>query len=190
MSFWESYEVFKRKQKESIEGYKHKRVHADDWFDEVSITTVPRYKTSGLSGNEWRQSALVQLKRKGDVIYERRFNKVSTAAAWLSWGLMTVGETEDISHKNDDMYCAQPGCTDLADIFYRIKKLYVPREGIEDSYQPKSYRGFCYRHSERGDQSYEDSDDNYEVLFGKPRTDTEDSDDASPSAYLGAIHLD
>ena len=35
-------------------------------FDAVRITTVPRYKTSGLSGDEWRISAHVELLRKND----------------------------------------------------------------------------------------------------------------------------
>gem|GEM_PF-6705725 len=29
-------------------------------FDEIRIVTVPRYKTSGLSGDEWRISAMIQ----------------------------------------------------------------------------------------------------------------------------------
>ena len=33
----------------------HFERHPDDeWYDEVRIVTVPRYKTSGLSGDEWR----------------------------------------------------------------------------------------------------------------------------------------
>jgi hypothetical protein len=34
-------------------------------FDEVRIKTVPRYKTSGLSGDEWRISATIQLMLSG-----------------------------------------------------------------------------------------------------------------------------
>lgn len=33
-------------------------------FDEVRIVTVPRYKQSGLSGDEWRISAAIRLYRK------------------------------------------------------------------------------------------------------------------------------
>ena len=38
--------------------------HDDEWYDEVRITTVPRYKTSSLSGDEWRTSARIQILRK------------------------------------------------------------------------------------------------------------------------------
>jgi len=41
-------------------------------FDEVRITTVPRYKMSGLSGDEWRISGKIQLLRKGRVVAEKR----------------------------------------------------------------------------------------------------------------------
>ncbi len=34
-------------------------------FDEVRIRTVPRWKESGLSGDEWRISATVEFWRKG-----------------------------------------------------------------------------------------------------------------------------
>ena len=40
-------------------------------FDEVRITTVPRYKMSGLSGDEWRISGKIQLLRKGKVVAEK-----------------------------------------------------------------------------------------------------------------------
>lgn len=33
--------------------------------DEIRIYTVPRYKTSGLSGDEWRISAVTEFYRKG-----------------------------------------------------------------------------------------------------------------------------
>lgn len=34
-------------------------------FDEIRIFTVPSYKTSGLSGDEWRISATVEFYRNG-----------------------------------------------------------------------------------------------------------------------------
>lgn len=58
---------------------RYKRHHDDEWFDEIrletgngpvlKIVTVPRYKTSGLSGDEWRTSASVQVAR-GDGYWE------------------------------------------------------------------------------------------------------------------------
>ena len=37
-------------------------------FDEVRIVTVPRYKRSDLSGDEWRISAEIQFYRNGVLI--------------------------------------------------------------------------------------------------------------------------
>lgn len=51
-----------------------RRHHDDDYWDEITIDTkvvhlrahvVPRYKTSGLSGDEWRTSAVLEVKRDG-----------------------------------------------------------------------------------------------------------------------------
>ena len=42
--------------------------HDDEWYDEIRVTTVPRFKTSGLSGDEWRRSAKVTFLRKGIVL--------------------------------------------------------------------------------------------------------------------------
>lgn len=60
---------------------------------------------------------------------------------------------------------------------------------MKSDYQYPAFRGFCYKHSERGNQSFEDNDDNYELLWGDPRRDTQNSDDDSPAAFLGAIDL-
>jgi len=39
-------------------------------FDEIRIRTIPRYKTSGLSGDEWRISMVTEFLRKGKVVHE------------------------------------------------------------------------------------------------------------------------
>jgi hypothetical protein len=44
-------------------------------FDEVRIVTVPRYKISGLSGDEWRISSHIEFYRKGRKVHERGFGK-------------------------------------------------------------------------------------------------------------------
>jgi len=65
----------------------YKRHEDDDWIDEIKIVTVPRYKTSGMSGDEWRFSARVQLWRKGHLMFERSFSKLHYAIDFLpaSW---------------------------------------------------------------------------------------------------------
>ena len=168
---------------------RHKSLNDDSWYDSVEILTVPRYKTSGLSGDEWRFSYVVRFIRKNHILYEQSFGNLRTAAAWLSWGLIIVGETEDISLKDDEYYCANLGCPLSLATFYRIKKLYN-WDGSEAEYQYPAWRGFCSRHSQRGDSDMEDNDSNYRWFAGeRPSTDTDLSEDARPSANLGFIDL-
>ena len=54
-------------------------------FDEIRIVTIPRWRSSGLSGSEWRYSAQVQLLRKGVVVQEAGLRDVQTAAMALGW---------------------------------------------------------------------------------------------------------
>lgn len=172
------------------EGPIHRRLNSDQWFDEVQIVTVPRFKTSGLSGNEWRTSAHVHLKRKGVVIHTQRLGDVKAAAAWLAWGLMTIGETEDVSLANGHYYCAQPGCPEPVDTFYRIRKLYSWAGEEVPMTKRGQWRGFCTCHSERGDSDMEDSDDNYEYMAGKhPATGTAEGPDARRARFAGTIDL-
>ena len=103
------------------------RAHPEDeWIDEIQIGLMPRFKVSGLSGNEWRTSAVVELRRKGRMIKAESFSSIKNAVSWLPWGLATLGETEDITAPipENDMLCAQPGCSEWAVTFYRVKRLY------------------------------------------------------------------
>lgn len=60
-----------------------KRVRAlppdEQRFDEIHIVTVPRYKTG--AGCQWRISTKVQLKRKGQVLFEKSFGSMQQAVA-------------------------------------------------------------------------------------------------------------
>lgn len=105
------------------EQYSHRRLYDDDWFDEINMRTVPRYKTSGLSGNEWRQGVDIDIIRKGHVLYTKRVRDLETAAAWLSWGLIIVREEEDISFPENEKFCSQPSCCELANVVYKIKTI-------------------------------------------------------------------
>lgn len=150
----------------------HIERHRDDEiFDDVRIQVVPRYKTSGLSGDEWRVSAVVELKRKGTVIYSRGYHTVQDAASHLPWLLRTVLELGDKEIpewikqiKRDEALCCQPGCANAATTFLRLKKMFS-REGYEHT---PAYgvpvRGFCEKHKQRGDCGLEDNDDNYEAV--------------------------
>lgn len=153
----------------------HKRVfyarhNSDEIIDRVEIICVPRFKTSGLSGDEWRVSYLVKLQRKGRVMYSRPYNTMSDAAAHLPWLLRTWSELPDEEIPEwikqidrDKTTCHQPGCSDPAAITYRVKTLFS-REGYpqpEADRYGENHRAFCARHAKRGNASMEDSDSNY-----------------------------
>jgi hypothetical protein len=133
------------------------------------IRTVPRYKTSGLSGDEWRRSALIELKRKGMVIYEQGFGTLAAATAFLPGVFIPARENlpfEVIEQERARPLCMQPGCAEPAVTVYRLKATF-DRDGR--SFQTASggeYRRFCQRHARRGDCGLEDSDANYEVVSG------------------------
>ena len=163
--------------------------HDDEWYDEVRITTIPRYKTSNLSGDEWRTSAQVQILRKGVVLAEQRFSKVDVAARWLVWGLVS----DDTDLWQPDLppdLCSQPGCPDTAITVYRIKTLYEKNGSRSEHQLDDQTRQFCGRHAERGDSDLEDRDANYEVLSGPgPLGAQQEADDINPAAFVGIIDL-
>lgn len=146
----------------------------DEIIDEVTFKTIPRYKTSGLSGDEWRVSTMVQLKRKGEVMYERLYSKMEYAVAHLPWLLKTwIEDAEEETQRRwsnritkDEHTCHQPGCGEPATVYYRLKKEFS-REGYEKdltNYFAEVRRAFCDKHKTRGDCGLEDSDSNYEEV--------------------------
>lgn len=143
----------------------HKRLPKWESFDEITFKVVPRFKTSGLSGDEWRTSVLVEFHFKGEVVYETGFADMQSAL--LMVGSDWVRQQEPLPEKVielEDKYCSQPGCSRHAVARYQIKHEYtregVPRQGPSWS----SWRQFCQAHRKRGDQSLEDCDDNYQLI--------------------------
>lgn len=151
----------------------YRPLHDSEGYDEVLIRVVPRFKTSELSGDEWRISAVVTVKRKGIIVYERAFGKMEQAAQYLSW-VTGVEMTEMgpprkrglFGHYPDE--CAQPSCTNPPLNHYRIKKLFTAQgEGpLPESDYFEYRRAFCVGHSKRGDSDREDNDENYELVEG------------------------
>ena len=81
---------------------------------------------------------------------------------------------------------------ELGDVRKRLERLSTlyNRGGTRDEYQYPAWRGFCNRHSQRGDSDMEDQDENYQWFAGeRPKRNTEDSPDASPSGLAGVIDL-
>jgi hypothetical protein len=149
----------------------YKRHPDDEWWDEIRITTVPRYKTSGLSGDEWRVSARIEIFRKGVLLKERHFSKIQYAVATLPAMLLEMSDEGSTNHEDFDRLCFQPGCKEEGVVELRLKDEYYPcygdkmpkREWAEDG-----RRRFCEKHSRRGDCGLEDSDANYELVSAPP----------------------
>ena len=85
-------ETLRREMEKEPPKYRLRRHRDDDYWDEIIILSgqvvllghiVPRYKTSGLSGDEWRISAHLTVKLRGVVVVEQRFHKMN--------GLLTHG---------------------------------------------------------------------------------------------------
>ncbi len=136
-------------------------------FDEIRIVTVPRFKTSGLSGDEWRISARIDFYRKGTLVHQTATRNVEAACNQLGWLHASAGDHGGMFAGIGDT-CDQEGCNEAATVVLRLKERYCvgggncgqripPYEGK----QPEA-RAFCERHSQRGDSDLEDNDANYE----------------------------
>lgn len=158
-------------------------------FDEIRIKTVPRYKTSGLSGDEWRISGLIQLMRKGKVVHEQGMANIENCAYALGFVIMRAkDEGKAFFGGGEDGKCDQEGCADNASVFYRVKQAFCtePYEhSPRDLDRDLVIRQFCERHSKRGDCGFDDADSNYELIDGNPTLPKDV--DISPSTFGGII---
>lgn len=146
----------------------HKRLRKWEAFDRIEFKVVPRHKESGLSGDEWRTSVHVCFYFKDIPVYEINFRDMQAALLMIGhhWVCQQGPIPEEVI-KIEKEYCDQPGCSEK----HNSIKRYLKRETAPDgSYiDPDDtfgvhYRLFCNKHSNRGDCSREDSEDNYTVF--------------------------
>ena len=132
-------------------------------FDEIRIVTVPRYKESEMSGDEWRISASVEFYRKGEVKHvSGPWRDVETAAKFLAYLHANACDEGKAYYAGEGDFCDQEGCSAKATATYRLKQRYC-REGHAS--EPRGdFRRFCDRHKTRGDCGLEDSDSNYDRI--------------------------
>lgn len=139
------------------------------FIDEIRIVTVPRWKESELSGDEWRISARIDFYRKGVVLGSKEVSNVATAARFLDWYLVNRRGNVDIDKPNTlDDCCDQEGCCKPWTTKLRLKQRY----GQDGHILPPShlnketieYRAFCDLHKKRGNCGLDDADLNYEPL--------------------------
>lgn len=135
-------------------------------FDEVRIKTVPRYKTSEFSGDEWRISASIEFLRKGKVVHESSCRNVEVACGLVMAEYYKACDDGKGHFEGEENLCDQEGCSESATVTYRLKREYSrdrPHEwnmAIDDL----RVRKFCKKHEKRGDAAFDDSDENYELL--------------------------
>lgn len=141
------------------------------FVDEIRIVTVPRWKESELSGDEWRISAHIDFYRKGQVVGSRGARDVETAARFVDWYLTSGREEGKIDTPNNlGEFCDQEGCHDRWTVRYRLKERYgrdgkvIERGKWMDGVT--EFRAFCDKHKNRGDCGLDDADCNYELMDG------------------------
>lgn len=133
-------------------------------FDEVRITTSPRYKESHLSGDEWRISARIQYLLKGRLVHERSWRNADTALRYGDYGVVEMFEIS-MQAKLPDVsdLCDQEGCAEKAKWRMHLKKRYRNDGSSYDPLSPE-YRCFCEKHKRRGDCGLDDADNNYHTI--------------------------
>ena len=134
-------------------------------FDEVRITTVPRYKESELSGDEWRISAKVELLRNGEVKHEESFGNVASAVRYVAFVHDRAIDDGKGFFAGEEGFCDQEGCHNEPTVTYRLKKRYCVGGGNcgaeRKVFGEPEVRMFCNEHKFRGDSDLEDNDGNY-----------------------------
>ena len=136
-----------------------------DWeaFDKIELEVVPRYKTSELSGDEWRTGVAIRFFHKGHLVHEDFKTRMRYAILML--GDMWVRAQEPIPDKvieREMECCDQPGCSEPWTVRRFLKRL-ATNEGwlAEENSTFRFFRKFCQKHERRGDCGLEDADRNY-----------------------------
>lgn len=167
----------------------NKRLRQFEPYDRITMEIVPRYKTSGLSGDEWRQNIWIRFWFKGEAVHEFTSSTMENAASRLSGELLNASlPIADQILKLEPVKCDQPGCENAPVARFKLKKIYCSEGKPHDEEWSTSYRKFCEKHLRRGDCGLEDADSNYEPLDEKSAKDSTNTEE-SPSAFGGVIVL-
>lgn len=173
-------------------GMWHRRLSDFESFDRVELVVVPRYKTSGLSGDEWRQHVDMRFYFKGELVHERGVGTMQAAVMMLGSEYVVAQEPipDRVIEMENEGYCCQPSCAEMSVGRFRLRKTWGPQGQSLDQSEVHStyYAQFCTKHLRRGDCGLEDADGNYEPL------DDVTADGAgfvveSPSVFGGVIDL-
>ncbi len=136
-------------------------------FDEIRIVTVPRFKQSGLSGDEWRISAKIQFYRNGVAVHEEHGGRdVQTTVHLLGYYYLNAIDNGKGHYGGEGDFCDQEGCAERATVILEKLKEGCGRCGtVKDAgLYSRPFRKFCERHKRRGDSSLDDNDNNYKQI--------------------------
>jgi len=167
---------------------KFSSIPGQQYYDEVTIRTIPRFKTSSASGNEWRIKAEAIFRRKGVVLGTMTGSDAPSLAEQIRSGNIHWNTRAFDPHVFDS-FCAQDGCSEPGINTHRVLQTYCnscahPERDMSPILgDTVLVRSFCARHSDRGDASYNDRNENYELIEG-PGTVTTVSSDVSPSEAI------
>lgn len=137
-------------------------------FDEVSVSTVERWKESELSGDEWRFSYVATFWRHGQPVAEIGGRSVADALLQAAARFNSVevdGPCMGPYMGDLSRVCCQPGCGAPWNVLLHPVNRY-DKFGHEMSrpYGPEDVRGFCAAHAHRGDCGLDDNDANYVIV--------------------------
>ncbi len=134
-------------------------------FDEIRITTVPRFKDSGLSGSEWRISSLTEFYRKGKLVHSVGHGNIEYACRLLDHDFIAACEDGKAFFAGENDVCDQEGCSEKATVsLEQIKEGCGQCGNTKTPEYSRPIRKFCDRHKHRGDSSLDDADDCYKEI--------------------------
>ena len=133
-------------------------------FDEVTIRTVPRYKQSNMSGDEWRISAEITFHRNGGAYHSATFSNVEIA---LQFAMAEHHRATDNGlgyFASIENVCDQEGCNAAPIVWYKKLSDYCNEGHKTPACKGFDIRQFCSKHATRGDCALDDADRNYKTV--------------------------
>src|SRR5689334_5105636 len=86
-------------------------------FDRVELVTIPRWKTSGLSGDEWRISIEARFYRKGQLVHSTYCgHDMNGAVAQIQWRFIEAVDSGKAYYAGEGNTCDQEGCEQKATV--------------------------------------------------------------------------
>lgn len=129
-------------------------------FDEIRIKTVPRYKESYLSGDEWRIHAEITFYRNGVEVHSVGYRNIETACGRLYAAHGDAIDDGKAFFGGNGDHCDQEGCAERATV--KLRKIAdYGRDGHKSEPHRPTFRCFCPRHTQRGDCGLDDANSNY-----------------------------